>query len=171
MKKSSIILLLAWFVLVAENANASFLYTYQPNFDNDAQQTYYTSSIPVRRSSPNGATTAYTSSGAPTGLPLSAAASNGYGNGYVSSSYIEPHSSVITPVNSRIDPVDSVIQARNSVMEPINSRIEPGNSVLSHSSDNKTCADVVIPTCGSGSVLVYFEQDSNGCNLSPQCSF
>lgn len=158
-----------WLVLFMHDADASFLYTYQPNFNSEQEQTYFTSSTPARRSTPTGATTAYTSSGAPTGLPLSAAASNGYGNGYVSSSFIEPHSSVITPVNSRIDPVDSVIQPRSSVIESINSRIELSSSVISHSSDNRTCADVVIPTCGNGSVLVYFEQDSNGCNLSPQC--
>ncbi|MBY0427894.1 MAG: hypothetical protein K2Q32_01600, partial [Alphaproteobacteria bacterium] len=146
------------------------LYTYQPDFDKHREEINDSWPAPARRSSPSAATTAYTSSGAATGLPLSAAARNGYGNNYVSSSLIEPHSSVITPVNSRIEPVDSVIQARNSVIEPINSRIEPGPSVIHHSSDNKTCADVVIPTCSNGSVLVYFEPDSNGCNLSPLCS-
>ena len=155
----------------AQDAAASFLYTYQPNFNSENEQTYYySSSMPTRRSSRSGATTAYTSSGAPTGLPLSVAATSG-GGGYVSSSYIEPVDSRIYPVDSRIYPVDSVITHSSSVMVPVDSRIYPSSSVITHLSDNRTCVDYVVPTCGSGSVLVYYQPDANGCNISPQCQY
>ncbi len=155
--------------LFTQDAEASFLYTYKPNFDNERDQTYAASSAPRGNSSPAGATTAYTSSGMPTGLPLSVAATSGGGGSYVSSSYMAPVNSVITPVDSRIYPVDSVITHSSSVIVPVDSRIYPSSSVIHHSSDNRTCVDYVVPTCGSGSVLVYYRPDANGCNISPQC--
>lgn len=167
-----ILLLLILFALAAGQADAAFIYTYAPNFQAEQAEvrSYSSASRPTGVSPTRGATTAYTSAGVPTGIPPSIAATNGSG-GYIASSLIEPRNSVITPANNVIDPGDSRIYGRSSYIVPTSNYIEPYSNVITRSSDNKTCANIAIPTCAAGSVLVSGGVDYNGCNLSPYCQY
>lgn len=164
----------AFVALFAQHADAAFIYTYQPHFnpneyDIEQMPAYSSNSRPTGVSLTAGATTAYTSNGTPTGLAPSVAASNGYG--YGTSSVIHHNSSVIEPVDSVIYHGSSEIVHTSSVIEPSSSRIIHSSNVIDHSSSNRTCPDVIVPTCQGDSVLVNGSVDWNGCYTAPYCQY